>query len=61
MAGRLRSIITATDAALRDEALDAYCRQASLDDLLAECADLDHFRRECRGAPYVPGVSGRVP
>jgi hypothetical protein len=47
MAVRLRNIITATEAALRDEALDAYCRQASLDDLLAECADLDRFRREC--------------
>lgn len=47
MAGRLRNIITTTDAALRDEALDRYCRQASLDELLGECADLDHFRREC--------------
>src|ERR1700729_1581323 len=47
MAARLRNIIISTDTALRDEALDAYCRQTSLDDLLAECADLERFRREC--------------
>ena len=47
MAARLRNIITSTDTANRNEALDAYCRQASLDDLLAECADLEGFRREC--------------
>src|ERR1700745_2121142 len=47
MAGHLRRVITASDAALRNESLDAYCRQASLADLLAECADLDRFRREC--------------
>ena len=46
MAGHLRKVITASDAALRNESLDAYCREASLDDLLAECADLDRFRRE---------------
>lgn len=46
MAGHLRKVITASDAALRNVSLDAYCREASLDDLLAECADLDRFRRE---------------
>jgi hypothetical protein len=47
MAGQLRRVITATDPALRNKSLDAYCRQASLADLLAECADLDQFRRQC--------------
>src|SRR5947208_11990176 len=41
----LRTIITATDPVVRDASLDAFCRQASLDDLLAECADLERFRR----------------
>jgi hypothetical protein len=46
MANQLRSIITANDA-VRNEALDPLCRRASLTELLAECADLDRFRREC--------------
>ena len=46
MSSRLVSIITATDAALRDSALDAACRNASRDELLAECAALDEFRRQ---------------
>ncbi len=44
---KLRTIITSDDAATRNQSLDALCRSASLDDLLAECADLDRFRREC--------------
>jgi UTP--glucose-1-phosphate uridylyltransferase len=47
MAGHLRSVITASDAALRNESLDSYCRQVSLADLLEECEDLDRFRRDC--------------
>ena len=43
----LRTIITAADPALRDQSLEAFCQGASLDELLAECSDLDRFRREC--------------
>jgi len=42
---RLTRIITATDPALRDQSLDVACAGLSLDDLLAECAALDSFRR----------------
>ena len=45
MSRRLLSIITATDAAERDQALDSFCQQATLAELLAECATLDDFRR----------------
>lgn len=41
----LIEIITAADAATRDLSLDAVCRQASTEDLLAECRALDRFRR----------------
>jgi len=46
MSSRLVQIITATDPAVRNQSLDAVCRGASLDTLLAECAALDAFRRE---------------
>src|ERR1700709_306669 len=45
MTGRLRHIITASDATTRDQSLDAFARNASLAELLAECDDLDDFRR----------------
>ena len=38
-------IITAQDPDVRNRALEAYCRAASLDELLAECAALEAFRR----------------
>jgi hypothetical protein len=44
MTGRLRNIITATDPAVRNQSLDAFCRSASLSELLAECDDLEAFR-----------------
>ena len=43
---RLVSIITAADAAQRDQSLDAFCRQATMPQLLAECAALNAFRRQ---------------
>jgi len=43
---RLVSIITAADPATRDQSLDAFCRQAPLDALLAEASALDQFRRQ---------------
>jgi hypothetical protein len=39
-------IITASDPEIRNRSLDAFCRDASLDELLAECEALDAFRRE---------------
>ena len=45
MTGRLRHIITASDPATRNQSLDAFARAASLSELLAECADLEHFRQ----------------
>ena len=44
MAGKLIEIITAADPAIRNQSLDAFCRAASLEDLLAECAALEKFR-----------------
>jgi UTP--glucose-1-phosphate uridylyltransferase len=44
-ASRLIGIITASDAATRDQSLDALCRNATLHELLAECEALDQFRR----------------
>lgn len=46
MTGVLTGIITARDPETRDRALDAWCRTASLDELLAECTDLERFRRQ---------------
>ena len=45
MTPRLRQIITATDPAQRHQSLDAVCRRDSLEQLLAECDDLELFRR----------------
>ena len=41
----LLSIITATDPALRNQALEAVCAELPLDALLQQCAALDAFRR----------------
>jgi hypothetical protein len=45
MPGRLVQIITSPDAAVRNQSLDAFCRQASLDELVAEADELETFRR----------------
>lgn len=42
----LRSIITAEDEETRNLPLDAFCRQASTEDLLSEAARLEAFRHE---------------
>src|SRR5262245_62364157 len=42
---RLTRIITATDSELRNQSLDSACAGLSLADLLAECSELDAFRR----------------
>ena len=41
----LLDLITSADPATRDSALEARCATLSLDELLAECAALDAFRR----------------
>ena len=46
MTGRLRHIITAPDPAARNQSLDAFCRSATLAELLRECEDLEAFRRQ---------------
>ncbi len=43
---QLIEIITAQEPDVRNRSLDAFCRSASLDELLAECAALDRFRRQ---------------
>lgn len=42
---RLIEIITTTDPSVRDRSLDAFARQASMGELLEECAALDAFRK----------------
>src|SRR5882672_10459547 len=42
---RLTRIITATDPALRDQSVDSVCTGLSVEEVLAECAGLDDFRR----------------
>jgi hypothetical protein len=46
MPGDLITIITSSDPASRDRSLDAFCRDASLGRLMAECEELDAFRRK---------------
>ena len=43
---KLRALIIADSADIRDQALDTYCRLASLDELLAECRSLEEFRHQ---------------
>lgn len=45
MSGALVRIITSQDESTRNQSLDAWCRSASADELLAECADLETFRK----------------
>ena len=45
MTGSLLKLITSSDAAVRDQSLDALCRAASAEELLAHCTELDAFRR----------------
>lgn len=45
MTSPLIAIITSPDPAIRDRSVDAYCREATLRQLLADCAELDAFRR----------------
>ena len=44
---KLIQIITSSDPAVRDLSLDTACAGRSYQSLLAECAELDDFRRSC--------------
>jgi hypothetical protein len=44
MKSSLVQIITSTDPGIRNRSLDAFCRQASLPELIAECEALEEFR-----------------
>lgn len=46
MAGKLVALITSADPASRHQALDQYCPGMALEELLAECADLEKFRHQ---------------
>ena len=41
----LIGIVTSGDPKIRNQSLDAHCRNASLGELLAACADLESFRQ----------------
>ncbi len=45
MARELIDVITSADAAVRDQSLARFCRDADAEHLLAYCAELDGFRR----------------
>ena len=45
-ASRLVEVITAHDPAVRDRSIESVCRGLAVEDLLAEAAGLDAFRRE---------------
>ena len=44
MSGQLAHIITSTDPQVRNRSLDAFCRSASMAQLMAECVELDALR-----------------
>lgn len=46
MPGKLVQIITATDSSLRDTPLESICADADLSELVAECEELELFRRK---------------
>ncbi len=46
MTSELIRIITSDDPQVRDQSLDAICRDESVEQLLAECEQLDAFRRD---------------
>src|SRR5688500_18742063 len=46
MRSRLVQIITSSDAAVRNLPLDAICEELDLPQLLAQCDELEKFRRE---------------
>ncbi len=47
MSSELTRIILSPKSGIRDLPLEAFCRTATAEQLLAECAELDRFRRQC--------------
>lgn len=45
MVERLIDVITSADPRVRNRSLDEFCRRASLSELVAQCAELERFRR----------------
>ena len=45
MSGKLIHLVTSADPAIRNQALDSVCRQIATPELLAECDQLESFRR----------------
>ncbi len=48
----LIEIITSTDPSIKDKSIDDFCRNATLNELLAEAKELDHFRKEEQNLYY---------
>ena len=46
MMGKLVEIIGSENAEIKDQSLDKFCRSASTEELLMECADLESFRKK---------------
>src|SRR5438874_1259436 len=46
MPGKLIEIIISPEAAIRNQSLDAFCRPASIKELVAAAAELEQFRRQ---------------
>ena len=42
---RVTDLIASADSATRDTAIDAWCAGRSVAELLADCAELDAYRR----------------
>ncbi len=46
--GKLVSIILSEDPEIRNQSLDAFCKEAATDQLLSECKELESFRKESK-------------
>ncbi len=45
MSARVTDLIASAEAATRDQAIDTWCQGRDVAQLLADCAELDSFRR----------------
>ena len=48
MPGQLAAIVASAESEIRNTPLERICERASLEDLLAECDDLENFRHRSR-------------
>ena len=44
---KLLQVLTSEDPEVRDRSLESVCRELDISELLAECRELDAFRRHC--------------